>query len=1140
MNPTPGQRLAIETQDRALVVEAGAGTGKTWVLVQRFMHLLENQPDWPLDSILAITFTEKAAREMRTRLRQAIEDKAREEAEPHKMGTHWQDHRLNLDRLKVSTIHSLCAHILRENAIAAEIDPRFQVLDEQEAELLKEEAIRGTILALDEENHPALELLASLRVFDLRGEMESMLGKRGTLHQLFTNLEQPEVLLNRWQAGLEEMRAALWDEQLHEEPLLAEALDTLPHIDISDPEDRLAGSVLAAQQGCQEQAQGDLISAANHWTPIDLRGGKQASWGGKEELVEVKQRLRALRDAAKALDKAGALQAIGQEDEMAAQHLHLWRALWERLELTYRQIKEIQQALDFDDLELLTDRLLHQTPRSHRLDGFLDSINHLMVDEFQDTNLIQQRIVYALAPLDEPGKLFVVGDAKQSIYRFRQAQVSIFNRTSEQIEAATGHPPIPLSTSFRTHHSLVQATNSLFENILSPLGEAYAPYEASPGPLNANRGARPDLPNPIEMLLLPKKDLQDQTISTEDARIWEAQWIAQRLLRLRDGQFQVWDKHQGRYRPFEYRDAAVLFRATTQLPLYEAEFKSAGLPYLTVSGRGYYDRPEVQDLIALLAALANPADDLSLAAALRSPLFSLSDETLYRLRWHTPQGVRAGEPIPYRSALSLPPNNDQPELVGRAQATLSELWTLANRVDVWTLLRTTLDLSGYEATLAKFDGQTGRQRSNIQKFLTLARERGEVSLSDFLRRLRDLKAREAREGEALGREPESGAVQLMSIHASKGLEFPVVVLADMGRKKRAGFGSPYLLHDPAYGLVCKVRDDYGDWLKPAGYAWGEWLHGRMEEAERRRLLYVACTRAADLLILSGQIGRKDTWLSDTLDAWEIDARGLQEESLDLGDFSIQVFRPDEPQGTGVRASESIPESPGMNAIPSLAQPLPVRLQPLPIAVTRLEQLLGRGEGEFAEFRPAMWSNERPTRTKRAPGHLVGNIVHLALAHWDCLEYPEGELLRLLENYARREGVFSDALVDAVQRSYQMLQNLKYHSVYQDVQGAQRRFHEMPFTLSSNLGTLHGIIDLLYQDQSGGWHLLDWKTEWTLAVDVEENAHQHLMQMAAYAQAARKSLQAQPEVALCFLSPGVDLYQFTDEMIVNAWSAVNDN
>jgi len=458
-------------------------------------------------------------------------------------------------------------------------------------------------------------------------------------------------------------------------------------------------------------------------------------------------------------------------------------------------------------------------------------------------------------------------------------------------------------------------------------------------------------------------------------------------------------------------------------------------------------------------------------------------------------------------------------------------------VDVWTLLRTALDLSGYENTLAKFDGQTGRQRSNVQKFITLARERGEISLSNFLRLLNDLKAREAREGEALGREPESGAVQLMSIHASKGLEFPVVVLADMGRQKRAGFGSSYLLHDPAFGLVCKVRDELGDWGKPAGYAWGEWLNNRMEEAERRRLLYVACTRAADLLILSGQVGKKDTWLSETLDAWGIEGDGSDEEPLDFGDFSIKVFRPEEPPETSQSVAESIPEGLSMRVIPPLALPLPVQPQLQPIAVTRLGQLLGQEKDEFAQFRPAMWSHERPTAKKRAPGYLVGNIVHMALAQWDCLDYSEIKLLRLLENYARREGVFSDALVDAVQRSHQMLMNLKTNRIYPSIQLAQQRYHEIPFTQTTHVGTVHGVIDLLYQDQKDVWHLLDWKTEWSPKAKIEENAQEHLIQMATYVNAVMQSMGIRSDVVLCFMFPRVVIYPFSSEILESAWSEV---
>ncbi|MCB0030399.1 MAG: hypothetical protein KDE28_20955, partial [Anaerolineales bacterium] len=199
---------------------------------------------------------------------------------------------------------------------------------------------------------------------------------------------------------------------------------------------------------------------------------------------------------------------------------------------------------------------------------------------------------------------------------------------------------------------------------------------------------------------LPNK-VNDETLSAGDARAWEARRLAERLQALQREQFPVWA--DGAYRPFQFGDAAILFRATTNLPLYEAQFQAAGLPYLTVGGRGYYDRSEIQDLMALLAGLYNPADDLNLATALRSPLFSLNDETLYRLRWRDSAGERPREPRPFLTALADPPPTDQREAVAHAATVLAELGRLVRRVDVWQLLRSALDLTGYEAAMLLAD-----------------------------------------------------------------------------------------------------------------------------------------------------------------------------------------------------------------------------------------------------------------------------------------------------------------------------------------------------------------------------------------------------------------------------------------------------
>ena len=459
----------------------------------------------------------------------------------------------------------------------------------------------------------------------------------------------------------------------------------------------------------------------------------------------------------------------------------------------------------------------------------------------------------------------------------------------------------------------------------------------------------------------------------------------------------VWDTDAEIFRPFRFKDAAILFRATTSLPLYEEVFKQKQLPYLTVSGRGYYDRPEVQNLMALLAVLHNPGDDLSLAAVLRSALFGLSDETLYRLRWRDPEGQRPDEPRPLKLALADPPATDQADAILHARAVLGELWAEAGRVDVWRLLRLALDRTAYETTLALRDqaGEGGgRQLSNVQKFLGMAREKGGANLSDFLRRVTDLRAAEAREGEALGREPESGAVQLMSIHASKGLEFPVVVVADLGRSPRGS--SEYILHDPAIGLVCKVRDGNGDWQSPPSYGWGRWQVEQMEEAENKRLLYVACTRAADRLILSGKLGSgwEKGWLGQILAAWSIEPEG-EEEKLWTSDaletdgppFRVHVYRPTEQAESLSAERPQTPAHSGLTRVPDLSRPLPAAESQESVTVTRFLRDAERSDAddELPPLRPAV----RPMQADRlfhpVPRYLLGNIVHRAL---DDLDRPQ--------------------------------------------------------------------------------------------------------------------------------------------------------
>jgi len=642
------------------------------------------------------------------------------------------------------------------------------------------------------------------------------------------------------------------------------------------------------------------------------------------------------------------------------------------------------------------------------------------------------------------------------------------------------------------------------------------------------------------LLLLPDKDQEDENISAEDARIAEARWIARRIQELRQDKTQVWDKEIDAYRDFEYRDAAVLFRATTDLPLYESEFKSAGVPYLTSSGRGYFDRPEVQDLISLLHALLNPFDDLNLAAALRSPLFSLSDETLYRLRLFDENGDPTAKPIPYQQALKQPPPNDQMGWVARASKVLEELWAVSGHISVWHLLRKALDLTGYETVLAINDEGGGRQLSNVRKFLAQARDQMDLSLGDFLTQLRDLKKREAREGEALGREPESGAVQLMTIHAAKGLEFPVVFIADLGRSKGGHSGSPYLLHDPEFGMVCKVRDENGDWVKPVpgGYGWAKWVNDSMEDAENKRLLYVACTRASDLLILSGKLSGRGNWLSDILDAWDIPDEGDEEERICFGHYNLQVIRPEELPEPITVSRTAKEDSLDLNSVPSLAKPYLQEGLMTSLSVSALTDMLEKTDAQ-SQIRPVIWDEHQEKTREHVPGYKLGNIVHHTLSHGFFDGQSENQLIEIIENFGRQEGLRSNALSKAVRQTYQMLTKLRSHRVYEEIEGAKRCLHEVSFSWTSPIGEVHGVIDLLYQNQVGEWYLLDWKTDYMTNMNLKELEDKYQKQIAIYYHAVSNILNINPKTQLAFLNPKtyvIDIFPedigFLEKMVVN--------
>ncbi|MCC6799907.1 MAG: UvrD-helicase domain-containing protein, partial [Anaerolineae bacterium] len=1026
MEFTPQQAEAVYTHDCNLIVTAGAGSGKTRVLVERFIALLDAHPDWPLTSIVAITFTEKAAREMRDRVRAAIEQRL--VTAPDEDRARWFEHYAALSAARIGTIHGLCAQLLRANPAEARLDPAFEVLDETEATLILHDAIERALGRLVRDGFPAAALLSAYDLSAVRGILRAY-AQPGAAESVAEALAcGPDALWDRWQTGWRVERAAAIRD-LRADSNWRTALEWIARVD-PPPGDKLSPICEAVQANAPALLSGDDDACwdAIEWLGgvIRINAGSQANWGGAEQLQACKDALKTIREPLQEAAKdLGA--APGDLDAQALDWLVRWGEAIALAAEEYARAKAERTALDFADLEYRAHALLRDDEVCARYHA---EFHHVLVDEFQDTNPAQRDIVYRLSAVYQPGgagRLFVVGDPKQSIYAFRGADVSVFDAVRRDLLDHNGRE-LPLAMSFRAHERLAGAFNDLFSAILTVGDGPAARCEIGLGtPMTAYRAcdldAAPHQAQPITVLAIPRLDkaAAPEFQLKEDLRRWEAWALSQKLRELVETGAKVWERgpEGGCYRPAGFGDMAVLFRAMTSAPLVEEVFKATGIPYVTIAGRGYFDRQEVWDLLNLLRALHNPADDLALAAALRSPLFGLSDEALLALRL-PPDGSRARLPLWQMLRGDDPPDFPRDELsaLDFARGALAELRDRAGRVSNAELLARALALTGYLAALSGLpDG--ARRRGNVEKLLRLARASGRTGLGAFNAYARDLTVREIREGEATVEAED--AVKLMSVHASKGLEFPIVALFDTTWSRQDA--SEVFTLDPDAGPACDPpheapKDDKTP--KPFAVRWAKKLSARREQAENRRLLYVAATRASDYLILSGtpdQHGRypKGCWLHQWLGALGVNPDELAPSGEPLrikrawGECVIDV------PATPPRAADLLAPRPGGapgwdhpalqagEPVPGVVAERPPLLSPVvveadaPARALSATQIAKLGHALFADppvegrraFRHAVL-HDAPDALRPLPGPqpdsrwqaiAVGQTVHRALRAW---------------------------------------------------------------------------------------------------------------------------------------------------------------
>jgi ATP-dependent helicase/nuclease subunit A len=1104
---TADQLAAVTSQQSAISVTAGAGSGKTRTLVGRYLALLEQ--DLPLRSLVAITFTDKAAREMRNRIRALAADwLARVDNDSQR--ELWAEAFSALDAARISTIHALCATILRAHPAEAGLDPAFVVLDEGRSAMSRARAVEQG-LAWAAADSEVSDLFRHFKEGQLRELLAELLEKR--LDAAQTLAAVPADPLPVWSAALNR-----WLKQQLDAPAWQESLDALASRQAQAEDDKLEiarQEVLAcwreARRAQEAQNWDALFAALLNLRGAIVTGGQKKNWAA-DDLTSAREAMAALRayfdeNLAQLVNKKKPLR--WSLDQQAAQLLPLAQQLLAHTQTLYQADKSEARALDFDDLEQMTAHLLTTNPTvCARWQREINAV--LLVDEFQDTNQRQREIVYALAgfapspnaALPPASSLFIVGDAKQSIYRFRGADVAVFRQVQADIQQAGGDL-IDFNLTFRAHQSLVELTNALLSPLMPAEDNPAQPYDVPFASLTAHRQ------QPRDKMQPPYLEFQLGLGEDKAAgRAAAAVGLAGRLLELRQSD------------QIEWQDVALLFRASTAFGVYEDALEQAGVPFVTVAGRGFYDRPEVRDILNALAAIADPGDDLALAGLLRSPAIGLSDAALYLLRWDGPQRRPFWPALQNLSFIEGLTAEDRQQ-AEFARQLIADLHSQSGRVAVAQLLKQFLDETHYRAILRLTSGGE-RMRRNIDKLLADAHRSELVSVAEFLEYITALGDVGVRESEAPTEA--GGAVQLMTIHKAKGLEFPVVALADAGYS--GGFWTAPFYLDPDLGLLLNLSADEA---QPAAFRLAACRAAAQEAAEERRLLYVAATRAMEKFIISGDAKlskAKATPGKLLLSGWLADLAqvvGLNEVTLPDMPAASQSVALDWQDGAAActfysptaaiaqAAAETAPLSAATDEAPDLLESLAAA------SPAMADEKLAERESDPP---PRVWRVVPPSRYE-VPAWVVGSLTHTALRYW---RFPnDSDFTGFLRPFALEAGLTDRAAIDiALNRVTVLLARFQTHSLYVQLSAAERH-HETPFSLPVDGQMQSGIIDLLFRvTPDAPWTIAEFKTDRLAAgIDLKQHAEakEYLRQVDIYYRAVDRLLGILPQALLVFLNVG---------------------
>ncbi len=1093
MNWTEQQQKAIDSRNKNLLVAAAAGSGKTAVLVERIVKLIE-EDNFDVDKMLIVTFTNAAAAEMKARIHKRITEKISannfsEETEKLERQT------ILLSGASIMTFHAFCLSVLKRHFAKINLDPRFREADEHELNIIKQEVIEDLLEKKYEQQEAAFIKFTDNFGGNMQGDSDlyKLIIK---LHSFSQSRPYPQAWLKSLVAMYENPKtfkldsgenflAALQNFALSQAKIFInyakEKSSNFKNQAVFYNQKKLNIGIKAAESDAAQIS--DIAASIDDWDKLfeklQLLEFVRLDAGRKlpADIQEIKDELKIIRDSykTKILNLrenfiTTSTAEIISEMQILAEYVRQLVNVTIEFDNAFAAAKRDKNIIDFNDMEHLALKIFNENPAAAQI--YRDKFNVIMVDEYQDTNGVQEEIISKIV---RQNNFFAVGDVKQSIYRFRNADPTIFLDKYKNFPLDENCEKIDLSANFRSRKNVIDAVNFVFENIMTEENYEIDYDEDARLNLGANYPAGENtFDERAEILVIGTRqeapgtresDEEDAEFSPDyDKLEIEMQVIAEKINSLIRAEKNIWDKDLNGYRKIEFRDIVILFRSIDRAAAQIVEIlQKNNIPAYAADKDGYFRAVEIQTVLCLLKILDNARQDIPLATVLLSPIGGFSAEDLAHLRIND----RAAD------LFSLISGEDKYK---NFLEKINRWREIARQVSVPELLNLIYRETGYYDYCANY----GRiAQANLRMLIDRAAAyektafRGLSRFIQFIKKIKDLgndlaAARTLSESE--------NVVRVMTVHKSKGLEFPVVFVAGLGKKFNFQDLKENVITHRNFGVgILRPLENSVRVNTFARRIISQKVKAEMK-AEELRILYVAMTRAKEKLILSGisagNVSEKINCPFDWLLNLELE-KFFNVTEIDSANIKIVDVKP--PEKTEEKISAEIEKLPALENIPAK------------FSVTEIKRRLNEDE-QVETFTAQKHIYHRPNflQQKEISGAEYGTLMHSVMQHLDFGgDLTRAGILAQIENFISLQ-IINPEHAEIVERRADIIAKFFQSEVGKKAVHAQEIYKELPFSYfvdaksttlfdSEDRILIQGIIDLLFK-YDGKWFLIDYKTD----------------------------------------------------------------